>query len=67
MITHSKWLIKKLVIYDFCQPFQIVNIFLSRTTGQNYEMADIFVSHFLVGDQHLGDEQRYPIYIPVFL
>jgi hypothetical protein len=51
------------VICDFGQSFQIANIFWSEMADQNYEMIDIFVSHFLIGDHHLGDKERYPIYI----
>jgi hypothetical protein len=38
------------------QSFHITNIFWFRMADQNHEMADIFVSHFLLGDHHLGDE-----------
>jgi hypothetical protein len=44
------------VICDFGQSFQIANIFWSKMADQNYEMIDIFVSHFLIGDHHLGDK-----------
>jgi hypothetical protein len=33
-------------IFNFGQPFQIVNIFWSRMADQNREIADIFVSYF---------------------
>jgi hypothetical protein len=44
------------VIYDFGQLFQIVNIFYSRMAHKNHKMTDILINHFLVGDDHLGDE-----------
>jgi hypothetical protein len=43
-------------IYDFGQPFQIVNIFCYKMADKNREMTDILVSHFLVSDHNLGDE-----------
>jgi hypothetical protein len=59
----QKWLTKIWVICNFGQPFQIVNIFWSRMADQNRKMAIIFVSYFWMGDHHLGDKQRYHIYI----
>jgi hypothetical protein len=59
----QKWLTKIWVICNFGQPFQIVNIFWSRMADQNRKMAVIFVSYFWMGDHHLGDKQRYHIYI----
>jgi hypothetical protein len=50
-------------IYYFGQPFQIVNIFYSRNIDKNHKMTNILVSHFILGDHHLGDEKRVYIYI----
>jgi hypothetical protein len=58
------WLSKVSAICDFGQPFHIANIFCSRMIDQNYEMTNIFVSHFWVGDHHPGWRIHLPyIYV----